>query len=448
MTADSQEVANSREKSTPRTYFVSEVAADAMRRSLSLLTFSRQCWMCRQGFEIPQAIAASPQEFIATISGHCSREQDYLLPDTPLMEAIFKTLLAHGNEPMDAEQISEYLSAKWVITPFSRNTSPWVIQRLLNNCEYYYCVVSSDSEYGREEKITSRKTDQAKPSSQSERKNPRRGVKGGAEVEKKSENNEEQRVGASAPITNSEDKSEETGSENDEGGVDAQGDAPSNFAVLKPFESLFFDALTLNPSNAPDMPDILPEGGPKTSESAEKDTAKGSEVGRSGARIPKVVTRWQPSEAAQDLADRFREMVLSDYGSRCQVCGSTFRDVSGNLHTSVIRVVPPASDKRTNNLGNLMGLCGRHYDYIRYGEWAMLDPKTNEPFQSPEELRDYFLKASTEIDDNGNSFVSVPVRFSNIYPEGSETPTSEEETIKYSIPHWKYLCVLFGGTPE
>lgn len=465
------------QESTPRTYFISADAADAMRRSLPLLTFSRQCWMCRQEFDLMQVIVANPREFIATITNHCSREPDYLLPDTPMKEAIFRTLLAHGNEPMSAEQIGEFLSRNWATTQFPRDTSPGVIRRLLElGNSGYYCIVSSDSEYGREEKTKSRKTSQTKPSSSNGRKNPSGGRKGRAN-DQSAEDDEKQRAETPDPITNGEGKPEETetvgippttdgvdskddltqpqvqdgsaetdsdDSRSDTVGIGPEYDASSNPGALKPFESVFFDALTLIPSNAPDRTDVLPEGGPRTSESAEKDTQKGSEEGRSGAHIRKEVTRWEPTKASKDLADKFRAMVLSDYGSRCQVCGSTFQDMSGNLHTSVIHVVPPSEDARTNNLGNLMGLCGKHYEYIQFGEWAMLDPETEEPFQSPEEIRDYFLSASPEIDDNGNSYISVPVRFSNLYPEGSESPIQEHETIKYSIPHWKYLCELFG----
>ena len=463
------------QESTPRTYCIGVNVADARRRSLPLLIFSRRCRMCR---DLTQVISKNPREHIATIANHCSLEQDYLPPVTPMKEAIFRTLLAHGNEPMTTEQISKFLSNKWAMTHFPRDTSPRAIRRLLElGNSGYYCIASSDSGYGREEKTESRETGQAKSSSSNGRKNPSGGRKGRANDQSPEEEDEKKRSETPDPITNGEGKPEETetvgippttdgvdskddltqpqvqdgsaetdsdDSRSDAVGIGPEYDASANPGALNPFESVFFDALTLIPSNAPDRPDVLPEGGPMTSESAEKDTQKGSEEGRSGAHIRKEVTRWLPTKASKDLADKFRAMVLSDYGSRCQVCGSTFQDMSGNLHTSVIHVVPPSEDARTNNLGNLMGLCGRHYEYIQFGEWAMLDPETEEPFQSPEEIRDYFLSASPEIDDNGNSYISVPVRFSNLYPEGSESPIQEHETIKYSIPHWKYLCELFG----
>lgn len=471
MTADSRNVANSGEKSTTRTYFVSVDFARETLSPLSRMVFNRQCWKCKNRAEMkpPQylgipIIPADPQNLIDAIAKHCSRQPGYLPVKKPLKDQVLRVLLANGNQPMTAEEVGIALGKRLEGARFPPDTSAPAMQKLLDS-GVYWCVVSSDSGYALPPKP-------AEPTELDESDNLSGG--NGRADDQWTKDNEEQQDGGSAPIANGEDKQEETETgeisgvlgteskddqarpqnngdetgEGDKGDIEAEDNDSANTSALEPFASVFYDALTLIPSNAPGIPVVLPEGGPKTSESAEKDTEKGSEVGRSGARIRKDVIRWQPTEAAQDLADKFREMVLSDYGSRCQVCGSTFRDVSGNLHTNVIHVVLPSSDKRTNNFGNLMGLCGQHYSHVRHGEWAMLDPKTNEPFQSPEELRDYFLNATPEIDDNGNTFVSVPVRFSNIMPGDSETTTTEYERIRYSIPHWKYLCALFGGTPE
>ena len=119
-----------------RPYFVDPDGAEAARRSLPVLIAGRLCYMCRQGYEDDQIVGEDPQDFIDLIVGHCSTSQDFLLPDTPMKEAIFRVLLGNSNEPMDAEQISAVLSSKW---PMTRATSPTVIQRLLDNSAYY-CI--------------------------------------------------------------------------------------------------------------------------------------------------------------------------------------------------------------------------------------------------------------------------------------------------------------------
>ena len=130
-----------------RTYFLSLDFANDKRRSLPLIVYGRQCRICRREVEIEQAIFASAQYFMEVIVERCSHEPDYLLPDTPMKEAIFRVLLASGNKRMTAEEISDILSLKWAITPFPRDTSPLVIRRLLESARDYYCIVSSDSGY-------------------------------------------------------------------------------------------------------------------------------------------------------------------------------------------------------------------------------------------------------------------------------------------------------------
>ena len=124
------------EGSQLRSYFVDPNGAEAVRRSLPVLIANRLCYMCRQGYEDDQIVGASPQDFIDLIVGHCSIEQDFLQPVTPMKEAIFRVLLGNSNEPMNAEQISAELSSRW---PMTRITSPEVIQRLLDNSAYY-CI--------------------------------------------------------------------------------------------------------------------------------------------------------------------------------------------------------------------------------------------------------------------------------------------------------------------
>ena len=77
--------------------------------------------------------------FLKRIVAHCTDTPDYLLPDTPLKEAIFRVLLSRGNKPVNAEEISRELSEKWANTPYPRDVSTGVIQRLLEHSDTY-CI--------------------------------------------------------------------------------------------------------------------------------------------------------------------------------------------------------------------------------------------------------------------------------------------------------------------
>ena len=118
-------------------YFVDANLAEVSRQNLPVLVSGRLCYMCRQNYDYATIATTDTWVFVQAIVSHCTGEQDYLLPDTPLKEAIFRVLLA--SEPIDAEQISEVLNKKWSMSAYPRNISASVIERLLNS-GLYHCV--------------------------------------------------------------------------------------------------------------------------------------------------------------------------------------------------------------------------------------------------------------------------------------------------------------------
>ena len=190
--------------------------------------------------------------------------------------------------------------------------------------------------------------------------------------------------------------------------------------------------------------------GTKNGESARKDTEESIRTGRSGPISSRTVSRWEPVEAANDLADRFKMMVHSDYGQRCQICSKSFKIPGNRFQVYVVHIVRPSVDHRTNHLGDLLGLCGWHYSLIRYGEWAFLDPDTDQPFEDSDESQGweqmwtFMSKAPQQIDEVGSSYIGLPIRFWNVYQEWDPDPVTLNEEGRYSIPHWEYLCGLLN----
>lgn len=215
-----------------------------------------------------------------------------------------------------------------------------------------------------------------------------------------------------------------------------------------PFARKLYEVQTTDSSRAARRQVFLPPGGPQTKDSARDHTRDSARVGRSGSHVSISISRWEPVEAANELAQRFRAMVYGDYGQRCQICSRTFTLPGGGWQVYVVHVVPPSADHRTNHFGDLLGLCGWHYSLIRYGEWALLDPGTQQPFvdsdglEGWERLQRFVEQAGKSVDDSGNDYVGLKVRFSNIYQDWSSDPADLEEEIRYSIPHWEYLRAL------
>ena len=117
-----------------------------------------------------------------------------------------------------------------------------------------------------------------------------------------------------------------------------------------PFARVFFDIQTDTPLAARESDADLPPGGPRTPEAAREDTRISSQVARSGSRIPRVCTLWEPTEASRDLANRFYDMERSDYSGRCQICGNTFMKPDDELQVFVVHVAPPSADDRTHTI--------------------------------------------------------------------------------------------------
>lgn len=123
-----------------RRYEISETAAEETGRSLPLLAYSRLPRARARRLTMGEVIAADWRDFMEEMADLCAEDPDYLLPDTPMKEAIFRVMLSRRNAPATAAEISETLSEKWMATQFQRDTSPRVITRLLDSARDYYCI--------------------------------------------------------------------------------------------------------------------------------------------------------------------------------------------------------------------------------------------------------------------------------------------------------------------
>jgi hypothetical protein len=118
---------------------------------------------------------------------------------------------------------------------------------------------------------------------------------------------------------------------------------------------------------------------------------------------------------------------------------------NGEPQAFVIHLVEPSNDPGTNHFGNLTSLCGWHYALIQYGRWTFIDPQTNRPPETPEELRQVLIGAERKVDVSGNDFYAVPIRFSDVYENWDSSPVTLDEALRYSEPHWTYLRELLVG---
>ena len=121
----------------PTQYYVDLEGAKERGRSIAVTIAGRRCYVCQQGDTHKSVVESDPQDHIDRIVEQCSETSDYLLPDTPLREALFRVILANGNRMITAEEISEDLSERWAMSTYPRDLSPKVIGRILDHSESY-----------------------------------------------------------------------------------------------------------------------------------------------------------------------------------------------------------------------------------------------------------------------------------------------------------------------
>ena len=192
----------------------------------------------------------------------------------------------------------------------------------------------------------------------------------------------------------------------------------------------------------------LPPGGPRTIESAKADESRAREVHRREGWHVKQAEHAELGPEGKELADAFKDMVVGDYGGRCQVCGRTFAKSDGNHQIFVVHLVSPMDHPSSNHFGNLLGLCGWHFALIQHGQWKLINPETGAPAENYYQQRALILSLQERTDDMDNMYRELPIRFSNVYDEWAAEPSVVDALVHYSTPHWQYLCELLRDSRE
>ena len=123
-------------------YYIDVDSAGDHGRAIKPMIVSRMGYVMRQSLTADVIEDMDAEDLIQQVAYHAAEDRDFLLPDTPLKESVFRVLLANENKPMTAEQVSKILEDKWSLSPYPRDTSPGVIERLLAGGGDTYCFVA------------------------------------------------------------------------------------------------------------------------------------------------------------------------------------------------------------------------------------------------------------------------------------------------------------------
>lgn len=119
-------------------YAIDVKAFDASGRSFAFTVRNRRCWQCQQVLDELEIVVGDAKEHMKEISSCCSTKPDFLLPGTPLTEAVFRLLLANGNKPMTAEDIRDGLGTAWSSVLYMKDLSDELLVRLVETENSYH----------------------------------------------------------------------------------------------------------------------------------------------------------------------------------------------------------------------------------------------------------------------------------------------------------------------
>jgi hypothetical protein len=68
----------------------------------------------------------------------CANEPEFLLPGTPITEAVFRLLLANSNKAMTLAEIQSGLTEAWASVIYLKNLTDEVLSRMLEQENDYF----------------------------------------------------------------------------------------------------------------------------------------------------------------------------------------------------------------------------------------------------------------------------------------------------------------------
>ncbi len=123
-------------------YYIDVEGAGDQGKAIKPMIISRMGYVLQQSLTADAIEEMEVEDLIQQVAYQVADNQDFLLPDTPLKEALFRVLLANDNKPMTAEEVSNVLEGKWSLSPYPRDISPPVIERLLANSNHSHGIAA------------------------------------------------------------------------------------------------------------------------------------------------------------------------------------------------------------------------------------------------------------------------------------------------------------------
>ena len=117
-------------------YVIDPERSRQLRRAPEVLLLGRRCPSCAARYEGTGELPPA-EEQLREIAQCCARQEGFIVPEMPLLEIVFRTLLAAGNRPVSLQQLHDDLTDRWATPANPRNISPATLRRILAADTYY-----------------------------------------------------------------------------------------------------------------------------------------------------------------------------------------------------------------------------------------------------------------------------------------------------------------------
>ena len=141
MTNQTEQIQETVEESEPEPkYHVDAKAFDATGRSFAYAVYSRLSTGGKAVLDDGKTPAGfgTAAEYMKVMGNVCVNEPEFLLPGTPITEAVFRLLIANSNKAMTIAEIQSGLTDAWASVIYLKNLSDEVLRRMLEQENDYF----------------------------------------------------------------------------------------------------------------------------------------------------------------------------------------------------------------------------------------------------------------------------------------------------------------------
>ena len=104
--------------------------------SLAIIIRSRIELLKGEGLK-PKSKGKGEKAILASLKSLRPKSTDFIPPDLPILEAIFRVFLMDGNQPLTPVEIKDKLMDWWKDVGRYKDVEPQILKRLLDHDQYY-----------------------------------------------------------------------------------------------------------------------------------------------------------------------------------------------------------------------------------------------------------------------------------------------------------------------